>query len=232
MLPSIKRFTRIILFILASLVLFAMLYLGAAWLLGNISANETRTRTHDQNITIFISSNGVHTDIVLPMKNAIFDWHSQINPQDTAGGTQTQAQYVSIGWGDRGFYLDTPTWADLTASTAFKAAFGLSGSALHISYLPQEPSINENTVALHISESEYRQLVAQILPSFARDARGNTQLIPHKHYAQNDAFYEANGRYSLFHTCNTWTNERLKNSNLPAVKWTPFANGIMQHHQK
>lgn len=228
--PIIKRCIRFILLILASFVLFAALYFGAAWLLGNTAANETRTHSHDQNIAIFIVSNGVHTDIVLPMKNAVFDWHSQVNPQDTAGGTQTQAQYIGIGWGDRGFYLDTPTWADLTAQTAFKAALGLSGSALHVSYHAQAPIVDERTAQLHISEQEYRQLLDQILPSFARDEHGKTRLIPHHHYGSNDAFYEANGRYSLFHTCNTWANERLKNSHLPAVKWTPFAHHIVQHH--
>ncbi|QMT30917.1 TIGR02117 family protein [Alysiella filiformis] len=228
--PIFKRFARFLLLILANFALFAALYLGAAWLLGNTTANETRTPSHKQNIAIFIVSNGVHSDIVLPMRHDVFDWHSQVNPQDTAGGTQTQAQYIGIGWGDRGFYLNTPTWADLTASTALKAAFGLNGSALHISYHAQAPTPSEHVVQLHISETEYRQLLNEILPTFQRDEHGKTRLIAHHHYGSNDAFYEANGRYSLLNTCNTWTNARLKNSQLPAVKWTPFAHHIVQHH--
>ena len=42
--------------------------------------------------------------------------------------------YISIGWGDKGFYLDTPTWAELKLSTALIAGFGLGNAALHITY--------------------------------------------------------------------------------------------------
>lgn len=230
MFPIIKRLLRWLGFGLASVVLLVACYFLGAWTLGNWASQPTRAPQNERHIAIYIASNGVHTDIVLPMKNQVFDWHSQIDPAHTAGGTQTQAAYVGIGWGDRGFYLDTPTWADLTAKTAIKAAFGLSGSALHVSYYPQAPSVDERTALLHISEQEYRQLLNEILPHFVRDEHGKTRLIPNHHYAQNDAFYEANGRYSLFHTCNTWANERLKNSHLPAVKWTPFAHHIVQHH--
>ena len=41
---------------------------------------------------------------------------------------------ISIGWGDKGFYLDTPTWAELKLSTALIAGFGLGNAALHITY--------------------------------------------------------------------------------------------------
>ena len=37
------------------------------------------------------------------------------------------------------------------------------------------------------------------------------ELVDANHYrSANDAFYEAKGRYSLFFTCNTWTNNALK----------------------
>ena len=39
-------------------------------------------------------------------------------------------RYVAIGWGDRGFYVDTPTWADLKLSTLCNALFVPSESVL------------------------------------------------------------------------------------------------------
>ena len=34
-------------------------------------------------ITLFLVSNGVHTDVVMPLKNDIFDWSDVVNPKDT-----------------------------------------------------------------------------------------------------------------------------------------------------
>lgn len=42
--------------------------------------------------------------------------------------------YLSVGWGDKGFYLDTPTWAEPETFTAFKAVFLVSESAMHCTY--------------------------------------------------------------------------------------------------
>lgn len=49
-------------------------------------------------------------------------------------GKNTDFNYIAFGWGDKGFYLDTPTWADLKFSTAFKAAFWMGQSAMHTTY--------------------------------------------------------------------------------------------------
>lgn len=54
-----------------------------------------------------------------------------------------------------------------------------------------------------------------------------------KPYGDHDAFYEAKGRYSLFHTCNTWANNALKACGQKACWWTPFSTGIRyQYGQK
>ncbi|MFW3327891.1 DUF2459 domain-containing protein, partial [Aliarcobacter butzleri] len=50
-------------------------------------------------------------------------------------------------------------------------------------------------------------------------------------YGQNDAFYEAIGSYSIFHTCNTWTNNVLKNANLLSSKWVAFDDGILYQYK-
>ncbi|HOB24230.1 MAG TPA: DUF2459 domain-containing protein, partial [Kaistella sp.] len=62
---------------------------------------------------------------MVPVKTPEIDWSQQI-PFKTTLSKRTDFKYLAIGWGDKGFYLDTPTWADLKFSTAFKAAFWLS----------------------------------------------------------------------------------------------------------
>ena len=42
--------------------------------------------------------------------------------------------FVGLGWGDKGFYLETPTWADLKTSTALKAVSGYNTTAMHVTF--------------------------------------------------------------------------------------------------
>ena len=50
-------------------------------------------------------------------------------------------------------------------------------------------------------------------------------------YGNDDAFYEANGTYNLFKTCNTWANNGLKACEKKAALWTPFESGIFYHYK-
>ena len=50
-------------------------------------------------------------------------------------------------------------------------------------------------------------------------------------YTSNDIFYEANGSYSIFKTCNTWSNSILKNSGVKSLLWTPFSSDISQLYE-
>ncbi len=52
---------------------------------------------------IYITTNGVHLDIVLPVENIELEFLSQLE-------ILPQTKYVSFGWGDREFYINTPEW--------------------------------------------------------------------------------------------------------------------------
>ena len=60
-------------------------------------------------IELYILTNGVHTDLVVPVKSKYIDWSSKL-PFENTKGQKTDFDYISFGWGDKGFYLDTPTW--------------------------------------------------------------------------------------------------------------------------
>jgi uncharacterized protein (TIGR02117 family) len=130
-----------------------------------------------------------------------------------------------MGWGDRGFYLETPTWSDLKFSTAFNAVFYRGSTAMHVSFygrLRQSAACRK----IHISKESYRRIVDYVSASFKLNDKGELQLIPQKLYGSNDIFYEAQGHYGMFHTCNTWVNNCLKAGNQRACVWTPFDKGI------
>lgn len=181
-------------------------------------------------IPIYIYTNGVHTDIVMPVRNDLQDWSQKI-PFSNTKSKKTDYQYIGIGWGDKGFYLDTPTWADLKFSTAVKAAFWLSDSAMHCTYYNTMKE-GDDCKMIMISRSQYENLVKYVEDKFDRDQNGNFMLIPtNAVYSDNDAFYDAKGTYSFLYTCNTWSNNALKAAGQKAALWTPSDFGIFQHYK-
>lgn len=225
-----KKIINIGVKIVATLLGAIIIYILAGLLLPLIPVNEKPT-TEPKNIEIFLLTNGIHTDIVMPIKNEIVDWSKDI-PFDNIRSKSNDFNYLAIGWGDKGFYLDTPTWADLKASTAIKAAFWLGESAMHCTYYKE---INQNTGEdyrkIMITEQQYRDLVQYIKNGFDRDKNGNFILIPTDAvYGDNDAFYEAKESYNFTKTCNTWVNTALKIAGQKAAVWTATDKGIFRHY--
>jgi uncharacterized protein (TIGR02117 family) len=143
-------------------------------------------------------------------------------------GRDSSDNFIALGWGDKGFYLETPTWNDLKFSTAFKAVFGLDHTAVHATYY-RNPQTNENCRRIQLTNEEYRRLISFIFSSLTLNKDSLPENIKTKAvYGRDDAFYEANGRYNLFRTCNTWTNTALKISGQKACFWTPFQSGVMR----
>ncbi|MDY0931521.1 TIGR02117 family protein [Chryseobacterium sp. CFBP8996] len=211
--------------ILGIIVLYAIL----GYLLPFIEVSA-KDDGEQKEIPIYIYTNGVHTDIVMPVKNELHDWSAKI-PFANTTSKKTDYNYVGIGWGDKGFYLDTPTWADLKFSTAVKAAFWMSESAMHTSFYKTMTEASD-CKKIMISKKQYEALVKFIDAKFDRDANGNYVLIPTKAvYSDNDAFYDAQGSYSFLNTCNTWANDALKAAGQKAAWWTPTDYGIFLHYK-
>ena len=211
----------------AALAGVAGLYLAAAFGLSRIAVPKADP-TAAPDVLVFLHTNGVHTDIVVPIRTEQHDWSQQLAVADTPSADATM-RYIAFGWGDKGFYLDTPTWADLKFSTAFVAAFWLGSSAVHATYF-HDLVPGPDTVPLHLSRAEYARLVAYIQRSFRYDAAGRVQHIPGHSYGRDDAFYEAHRVYSFLYTCNTWTNNALKACGQKACLWTPSDQGIFYQY--
>ena len=79
-----------------------LIYVLFAYLLPFIEISEKKTND-SKNIPIYIYTNGVHTDIVMPVKNDIKDWSKKISLKNLKS-QKTDYKYVGIGWGDKGFY--------------------------------------------------------------------------------------------------------------------------------
>lgn len=226
----IKKILKIIGLIVLGLILILGVYYLTERILSRMSAEQI-VPAGDKNIVVYVLSNGVHTDIVFPVRNAQMDW-SSIFPYANNLKADSNYTYVGIGWGDKGFYLQTPEWKDLKASTAFIAATGMGETAIHVTY-HQKLEEGELCFKYLINSSQYQAWIDYVVSALDKTADGKAILIPtDQQYGNSDAFYEARGAYSMFHSCNTWTNTGLKRANMPAGVWASFDKGILSHYEK
>lgn len=223
-----KKALKITLKIFLVLFGFIILYLIAVFSLSKITVNQEPNTKPE--VEVYILTNGVHTDIVMPTKNDQIDWSQQVKFENTKVADSTY-KYIAMGWGDKGFYLETPEWSDLKASVALKAASGLSNTAIHATYYKNLKE-GDDCKKMMISKEQYDRLIQYISESFKKDASGNfLNIKTNAIYGKTDAFYEANGSYSLFHTCNTWANNGLKASGQKCCFWTATDSGIFSKYK-
>lgn len=177
-------------------------------------------------VNAYVLSNGVHTDLVFPIRTHDVDWSQAFPAGHLAQDPGSGAAYVAIGWGDREFYLHTPRWRDLTVGRALQALSGSGRSLLHVSYL-READLREGVHALPLTAEQYASLVKYVEASLVRARSGEGINVPGQHYGPHDAFYEATGSYDLFTTCNAWTGRALRQAGVKVSAWTPLASQVV-----
>lgn len=222
-----KKALNLTLKIVLTFLVFIALYAIAVLIVAKITINkESNTKPE---VTVYILTNGIHTDIVVPTKNDQIDWSRQVSFENTIKAN-TNYNFLAMGWGDKGFYLETPEWSDLKATVALKAATGLSSTAIHATYYNKMIESND-CKKIMLSKEQYSRLIKYISNSFKKDTSGN--FIPIKtnaNYGKTDAFYEAKGSYSIFKTCNTWANSALKTSGQKCCFWTALDTDIFSKY--
>ena len=171
--------------------------------------------------TIYLNTNGVHLGIVIPKES--------IDSSLTIGIKREESDnYFSFGWGDENFYLNTPTWEDLTFSNAFRAMFLKSSALMHVT---RYKSVGSDWIEIKINEIELDKLNIYILDSFKTDETGVKIILENRGYSSRDDFYKAEGSYSLFKTSNSWANSGFKESGLRSSLWTPFDFGLLNKYR-
>ncbi|WP_218126999.1 TIGR02117 family protein [Catalinimonas alkaloidigena] len=170
--------------------------------------------------TLYLTTNGVHLDLVVPVDHASAALKTGLR-------LQGDDRFLAFGWGDREFYLHTPTWNDLTLQTAVQALFWKSATLMHVTRYRQPQT---HWIAVPLCEEQLEELMAYIDQSFATDAAGKV-LLPGEGYGPRDDFYKARGSYSCLNTCNTWGNTGLQKIGLKTPLWTPFDFGVLRNFE-
>jgi uncharacterized protein (TIGR02117 family) len=195
-----------------------ILYFASALFLSLMKTHPPKTDCLADN-EIYITTNGVHLDVVLPVENVKPELLNNLE-------ILPRTKYVSFGWGDREFYINTPQWKDLTLKTAFKALFLKSETAMHVTCYSTSYSSWRKII---ICTSQLDLLNKYIEKSFSKNQSGGFKKIAVPGYYQSDFFYEAGGSFSLFKTCNVWVNQALKVTGIPTSVWSPFDFGVLRH---
>jgi uncharacterized protein (TIGR02117 family) len=209
---------------LAGFLKILFIYLFLSLLLGYIPIN-TGFKQSAEGTEIFIVSNGVHTDFVLPMENDLMNWRLFFNLKDF-GRSMEMASHIAFGWGDQGFYLNTPEWSDLRLKTALVALCVPSRSAMHVS-LWNQPETDTRTVKIMVNKVQYLRIIDYIRNSFVLNPDGQPIRLDHPGYGNYDLFYESGLAFHLIRTCNVWTNTGLIRSGIRTSLWTPFDRPIL-----
>ncbi len=173
----------------------------------------------DRKIAVYVTSNGWHTGIVVARA---------LLPADAIpeAADFPDAPYLSFGWGDAAYYpAPRPTFA-----MTLRAALQPTPAVVHMAGLPAHPREvfpTGEVIELQVSTEGFRNLVAYLDGSFARDDRERTRSITPGLYSFS-LFYRAKGKFHLFNTCNTWTARGLKLAGLPIrVSGTLRAEDLM-----
>jgi len=169
--------------------------------------------------TIFVTSNGWHTGIIISANSINKDQVPEIS--DLSG-----VRYFEFGWGDRKYYpADRPT-----LGLAFMALFAPTPAVVHVAgrdQLPVRSGSELDVVNVPITTAGRDRLISFIAATF--DRAGNERassvgpgLHPHSH------FYPAHGEFHIFNTCNTWTARALAAAGLPVSTSIAQANDLMR----
>lgn len=171
---------------------------------------------HDQNNEIIIASDGTHADILIPVKNHIYDWSSFLGHKN-----DNAASYLSIGWGDyrHRFIFKPSLWHHIPArwgETAF-----LNVKFLSVKELEKKTKV----VRLKISRKQYIQLVNNIQKNFV-------DVTPIDS-GKNDFLFKAyGGYYFIENNSNNWVNNHLLSIGLDGFRQVILPQTILNFHNR
>ncbi len=216
-----------------------MAYCLAA-LFGSLWPVNAQWEQAGQGEVIYLHDNGIHTSIIVPRSSVLGDpGNFFADLWDMAPGADGQPTRIrrgfpgsavtfpllAIGWGDRDFFLDTPSWSEVRPTTALTAAFGSGYTLIHVDQLTGFPPGDLRKLIL--TKKEYGDLLAFVVLQMEGGFAGQpTALLG---YGPDDRFYATRGqyRYSALFTCNNWAAEGLKKAGVRVGAWTPISDGMM-----
>ncbi|RXT55444.1 hypothetical protein B6S44_10040 [Bosea sp. Tri-44] len=205
---------------LAALALVCVLAIVA----GALPFGSESAQPGERNVTIYVASNGFHTDIVLPTVGADKDWRPLLAVSPLTEPYR-DAPFVAFGWGAETAYTELGTLADLSLGLILKST-AFDRSVVHVQPVAAVRT-GTDLRSFTISEAGYRALVGHVEASLQLDEAGGPVILPGVSHGAGDAFLRGRHRFWLLRSCNVWVGEGLRKAGLPIGLWTPLAQSLM-----
>ncbi|MCW3796348.1 TIGR02117 family protein [Sphingomonas sp. BN140010] len=212
--------------LLLAMLAVPALYLLAA-LVGSLVPLNGAWTEPARGTTVYLRSNGVHVDIVMPAVAQGLDWRSYFPRRDFADAP-ANPKWFGFGAGERRVFLETASWADLTP----RAAWGAVAGGERIIHVDRTAEPGADLFAIRLRPEEYRRLWAAVRAQLALSPEGRPLRIDHPGYGPDDAFYLSRGRASALNTCNNWVADKLRLAGVEVSAWSPFAQGLTWRYRK
>lgn len=198
----------------------------AGWIGSSIPRNADWEEP-DKGVLLLVETNGTHTGIVMPILSPEKDWRETFPSAAAPRPDGLMPTHIAIGWGEREVFMETPTWGDLKYLTALRVGTVGGPAVIRVSHYVR-PAPGPNHRPLLMRPDEYARLVAAIEASLAPpNADGTrTRLVGTQ---PEDAYYAAQGRFTMATTCNAWVGRMLGKAGVKVGWWTPFPGGVTKH---
>lgn len=217
---------KVIIKILIVVLVFIILYLSSAAL--GLMISHKKEFKGDKKYKIYIATGSIHADFILPTKSDLINWDDFIKLSDFKS-FNSEPKYIQLGWGERDFYLKMRKMSNLTTKVALRAVLVPSPSLMHITYHSELPSTYYELKEVLLTKEQYETLINYLKSGF-KFVKNAPILVPNQGYynypEMKDNFYEGQGSYHMFQTCNMWTTEGMYQSGIRASIFSPFKYGV------
>ena len=196
-------------------------YLAAVFI---FSALTVSAKPHDcaKLQPLYIQHSAIHANLVFPTSSLSKRFHEDIK-------LPVSSDFIVVGVGDRDVYISSPNLGDIKLGHALKALFWPTKRVLHVAPYNE---VGTDWIRLDLCPEQLAVIEAYMLSSLSRREDGLSQIIEGATYWGADRFYQADGHYSAFNTCNNWVNGAMKAAGLKAPLWSPFSQGIIYHARR
>ena len=178
---------------------------------------------------IYIVEGAIHTGVLLPMQLI----SPQLRSFIVEGGLNFN--YVEFGWGDREFFLNVPEMKDLTLPIFITSLFLPSSSVMHVTQYQNLPKNAYKLSDVKVTPMQLNIILNIIEDSFKLEKSRPIKIQIKGYYNSTqvkDSFYEANGSYHMFNTCNMWTARVLFEAGIKTSVFSPFKYSVSRFINK
>jgi uncharacterized protein (TIGR02117 family) len=179
--------------------------------------------------SVYLVADTMHVDLVLPVENAAFDWRLVVKLETIGRERREDYQYLKFGWGDRDFYMNTPSLDKIQLPRLMRTLFAPGNpTAVHINGYAEIPNeANHVTQCVGLTRTQYLNLVAYVRRSFRDGKDGKLDRIQDG-FVSAAGFYEGMGYYSIANTCNNWVAGALDAADVTTPLWSGLPGPVMK----